>query len=55
MDAYWQGHESDTDSERDQYFASHAKALRSHVGGLAAKKYQDSFEHSPEFVVLFSA
>lgn len=51
--AYLQAVESrDADVHADR-LAAHARQLRAHVDQLAAKAYWESFDPSPEFVVLF--
>jgi DNA recombination protein RmuC len=53
LSAYLQAAESrDPDVVADR-MAAHARHLREHVHGLAAKEYWRSFEPTPEFVVLF--
>ncbi|WP_018156833.1 DNA recombination protein RmuC [Demetria terragena] len=39
--------------EQRQALARHAKALRQHVDGLAAKDYWSAFDNAPELVVCF--
>ena len=51
--AYLEAVEStDPDVTRDR-LAAHARHLREHVKGLAAKEYWRAFQPTPEFVVLF--
>lgn len=40
-------------ARREELLARHAKALKSHVDGLAKRRYWDGIENSPELVVCF--
>ncbi|HEY1621784.1 MAG TPA: DNA recombination protein RmuC [Streptosporangiaceae bacterium] len=51
--AYLEAAESSDDAFRQARLAAHAKHLRQHVDGLAAKAYWTALRPSPEFVVLF--
>jgi DNA recombination protein RmuC len=42
-----------TEEERRDGFRTHARALRSHMEGLARKNYWEQFERAPECVVMF--
>jgi len=53
FDAYLTAMEARDERTRDQHLDAHARHLRSHVDGLAAKSYWTAFAQSPEFVVLF--
>lgn len=53
MDAYLDAVKSDDDSAREVALVRHAEQVRTHIQQLSSKKYQDQFETSPEFVVLF--
>lgn len=53
FEAYLAAMEARDDRARADRLDAHAKALRSHVDGLAAKTYWRAFDQSPEFVVLF--
>ncbi len=53
MDAYLDAVETEDDSVRDAALARHAQQVRTHIQQLGSKKYQQQFETTPEFVVLF--
>lgn len=53
MDAYLDAIEAEDDDQRAAAMARHAAQVRTHVQQLGSKKYQDQFETTPEFVVLF--
>lgn len=53
MDSYYAAHEATDDGARQHHFSQHAKSIRRHVGQLSQKSYSESFEQSPEFVLLF--
>jgi DNA recombination protein RmuC len=51
--AYLQAVESKDDDVTIERMKAHARHLRAHVDGLAAKDYWRAFQPTPEFVVLF--
>ncbi|MCP5537638.1 MAG: DNA recombination protein RmuC [Akkermansiaceae bacterium] len=53
MDAYLDAIETDDDTVRAAALARHAAQVRTHIQQLGSKKYQQQFETTPEFVVLF--
>ncbi|WP_203713746.1 DNA recombination protein RmuC [Asanoa siamensis] len=53
FDAYLTAMEARDERTRDHHLDAHARQLRAHVDGLAAKSYWSAFAQSPEFVVLF--
>jgi len=53
MDAYLDAIETDDDAVRDTALARHATQVRTHIQQLGSKNYQQQFESTPEFVVLF--
>jgi len=53
IDAYLTAIEEPDDSRREPLLRSHAKQVRMHVKGLAAKSYWAKFTPTPELVVMF--
>jgi DNA recombination protein RmuC len=51
--AYLQAAESKDEDVQTERMLAHARHLRDHVEGLAAKEYWRAFQPTPEFVVLF--
>lgn len=53
LDAFLDATSTDDDAQRDHHLHRHAQQLRSHIAGLARKRYWRTLAHTPEFVVLF--
>ncbi|MGB1259115.1 MAG: DNA recombination protein RmuC [Akkermansiaceae bacterium] len=53
MDAYLDAIEAEDEGQRETAMARHAAQVRTHIQQLSSKKYQEQFESTPEFVVLF--
>jgi len=53
LNAYLDSLEADSDNQRRNHLASHAKQLVTHINLLAKKSYWKQFTPTPEFVVLF--
>jgi DNA recombination protein RmuC len=53
FEAYLTAMEARDERGRDTHLDAHARHLRAHVDGLAAKTYWAAFDQTPDFVVLF--
>jgi len=53
MDAYISAWETQDEEERQQLLEKHAGQVRRNLDLLSQKRYQDSLEQSPDFVVMF--
>ncbi|MCK5113955.1 MAG: DNA recombination protein RmuC [Phycisphaerae bacterium] len=53
LDGYLQALESQSEEQRAENLATHARQIRDHMKKLSAKSYWDAFEQSPDFVVMF--
>lgn len=51
--AYLDALQSDDPDRQKERMVAHARHIRDHIKGLAAKSYWTQFDNSPEFVVLF--
>jgi DNA recombination protein RmuC len=53
LEAYLAGVEASEESERRRSLVDHARQVRDHITRLGSKNYQDQFDPTPEFVVMF--
>ncbi|MCB0906960.1 MAG: DNA recombination protein RmuC [Nocardioidaceae bacterium] len=53
LDAFLDATAATDDAEREAHLRRHAGQLRTHVDGLAAKRYWRALDETPEFVVMF--
>ncbi|MBK1792284.1 DNA recombination protein RmuC [Persicirhabdus sediminis] len=53
MDAYLSAVEAEDDGQREAELIRHARQVNTHINQLGSKNYQEQFEQTPEFVVLF--
>ena len=51
--AYMDAMEAEDDEAREDHLKRHAGQLRTHMRGLASKRYQDALDVTPDFVVMF--
>jgi len=51
--AYLEAMETTDDDVRRQKLADHASQVRTHMAQLSSKAYQEQFDYTPEFVVMF--
>ncbi|HET9839602.1 MAG TPA: DNA recombination protein RmuC [Candidatus Angelobacter sp.] len=52
-DSYFDAIAATTDDIRRQKLLEHARQVRNHMTQLSSKAYQEQFEHTPDFVVMF--
>jgi DNA recombination protein RmuC len=53
MEAYLRAMEVEKDVERENLLLTHAESVKKHIAGLSAKKYWNSLDSTPEFVIMF--
>ncbi len=53
LDAYLDAAAAETEEKRKSAMSRHAAQVRSHMNGIADKRYWAQFEKAPEFVVMF--
>jgi DNA recombination protein RmuC len=51
--AYLDAHEAADDAARAEHLKRHALLVRGHAAALGRKAYWDTFEQSPDFVIMF--
>jgi DNA recombination protein RmuC len=52
-DAYFDGIAATDDDVRRQKLLDHARQVRNHMAHLSSKAYQEQFDYTPDFVVMF--
>ena len=53
LNAYQDAFEAGEDMHRQAALAAHAAAMKAHVNTLGQKAYQDQFEDTPDYVIMF--
>jgi DNA recombination protein RmuC len=53
LNAYQDAFEAGDEHGRENSLAAHAAAMKSHVNSLGQKAYQDQFEGTPDYVIMF--
>jgi DNA recombination protein RmuC len=53
LSAYLDAAETEDDAAREAHLARHAQQVRNHMTALGRKAYWETFEPTPEFVVMF--
>lgn len=53
LEAYTQAMETEDDEQRKALLQNHARQVRQHATSLGQKGYQEQFDQTPEFVVMF--
>ncbi|WP_219893306.1 DNA recombination protein RmuC [Aquisediminimonas profunda] len=53
LNAYQDAFEAGEDVHRQAALAAHAAAMKAHVNTLGQKAYQDQFEDTPDYVIMF--
>jgi DNA recombination protein RmuC len=53
LNAYQDAFEAGDDHGRESSLAAHASAMKNHVNSLGQKAYQDQFDDTPDYVIMF--
>lgn len=53
LNAYQDAFEAGDEHGRENSLAAHAAAMKNHVNSLGQKAYQDQFEDTPDYVIMF--
>jgi len=53
LNAYQEAFDADDETRRETLLAAHAAAMKGHVNALGQKAYQDQFEDTPDYVIMF--
>jgi DNA recombination protein RmuC len=53
LNAYQDAFDGDDDDKKAAALAAHAASMKNHVNALGAKAYQDQFEDTPDYVIMF--
>ncbi len=53
LNAYQDAFEADGDAPRAAALVAHASAMKAHVNALGNKAYQDQFDDTPDYVIMF--
>lgn len=53
LNAYQDAFEADEEGRRELSLAAHAAAMKAHVNALGQKAYQDQFDDTPDYVIMF--
>jgi DNA recombination protein RmuC len=53
LNAYQDAFEAGDELGRESSLAAHASAMKNHVNSLGQKAYQDQFEDTPDYVIMF--
>ncbi|WNO52484.1 DNA recombination protein RmuC [Stakelama saccharophila] len=53
LNAYQDAHGAVEDAERMQFLSQHVASMKTHINALGAKSYQDQFDDTPDYVIMF--
>jgi DNA recombination protein RmuC len=53
LNAYQDAFEADSEPARVAALVAHAQSMKAHVNALGTKAYQDQFEDTPDYVIMF--
>jgi DNA recombination protein RmuC len=53
LNAYQDAFEADSEPARVAALVAHAQSMKTHVNALGTKAYQDQFEDTPDYVIMF--